>query len=466
LDIRKKIFLSHATPEDNDFSKWLAAKLILAGYHVWHDLDYLKGGDSFWSKIENVIRNETFRFIAIVSNNSFEKDGVRMEWNLAATVEKQIPGFIIPVRIDCFDFSRLPIIIHSKNVIDFNRGWHYGLTQLCDTLQECQAPQLENADLSLAKSWFIHEVEDPISWVDRTEILDSNWLPILSLPPAIETNKILSDARKIPITEANQVIPWFEYGEYISGFAPSWELINSFKDTVPLKFFNGIETENFLSHGATIGERYISAKDAKYRVEYLIRQAWDLAMEGAGLKAYSLASNRLIWYVPPGLLQKNKIAFIDVNGKTRRKNLVGQSDKYKVSWHYAIGAHVVLGEPRRIQLTAHIVFNDLETKAPLESLQRMHKLRRGFCKNWWNDEWRSFLKAFLTFISKNKSVIQLPVGNNRFVTLDASTLTFTSPRGLSDSHYFSSDETVHLDESDGEFVLDNDDASFIEEEEA
>jgi hypothetical protein len=235
---------------------------------------------------------------------------------------------------------------------------------------------------------------------------------------------------------------------------------------VPLKFFNGLETERFLSHGATIGESPISAKDARYRVEYLIRQAWDLAMEQAGLKAYSLASNRLIWYVPSGLLQKNKVTFTDANGKMRRKNLVGQSDKYKVSWHYAIGAHVVLVEPRRIQLTAHIVFNDLETKAPLDSLQRMHKLRRGFCKNWWNDEWRSFLKAFLTFISKNKSVIQLPVGNNRFVTLDASTLTFTTPRGLSDSQELSADEVVHLDESGVELVFDNHDVSFNDEEEA
>lgn len=464
MDSRKNIFLSHATPEDNDFSKWLAAKLTLRGYYVWHDLDRLKGGDSFWKKIENVIRNETFRFIAIVSNNSFEKDGVRMEWDLAATIEKQIPGFIIPVRVDGFDFSRLPIIIHGKNVIDFHRGWHCGLAQLCDTLQEARAPQSESFDPAQAKLWLVNNDVGTINWVDRPETLESNWLPILSLPPAIETNKILNSIRKIPITAANQIIPWFEYGEYLSGFAPSWETINIFKDTVPLKFFNSIETEEFLKSGATIGDSRISTKDARYRVEYLIRQAWDLTMEHAGLKAYSLSNNRLIWYVPSGLLQKDKIAFEDINGKIRRKNLVGKSDKYKVSWHYAVGAHVVLGEPRRIQLSAHIVFNDIETKLPLESVQRMHKLRRGFCRNWWNDQWRGFLKAFLAFISKNKSIIQLPVGNNRFVDIDASTLTFTAPRGLSDSEELVLDEVIALDESD-EFTLNNDDASSFEYEE-
>lgn len=466
MNTRKNIFLSHATPEDSTFSKWLAAKLTLSGFHVWHDLDHLKGGDTFWNKIESAIRNETFRFIAIVSNNSFQKDGVRMEWSLAATVEKQIPGFIIPVRIDGFDFSQLPIIIHSKNVIDFNRGWHHGLSQLLDTLEELQTPRLENVDPSEAKLWFKNQVENPITWVDKSEILESNWLPIRALPPAIETNRILNDVRRIPLTEKNQIIPWFEYGEHISGFAPSWELINAFKDTIPLKFFNALDTERFLTHGATIGEAPISPRDARYRLEYLIRQAWDLAMGKAGLKAYALANDKLIWYVPSGLIHKDKIAFKESNGKTRHKNLVGKSEKYKVSWHYAVGANVILGEPKRIQLTAHIVFNDLDTKLPIESLQRMHRLRRGFCRNWWNDTWRSFLKAFLTLISKNQSVIQLPVGNNRFVTLDSETLTFTSPHGLSDALELSEDEDVLLDENDDELLIDSDDFVFSEEDDS
>ena len=42
---KASIFLSHATPEDNDFTRWLAAKLTIAGYQVWSDLNNLKGGD-------------------------------------------------------------------------------------------------------------------------------------------------------------------------------------------------------------------------------------------------------------------------------------------------------------------------------------------------------------------------------------------------------------------------------------
>lgn len=67
---REAIFISHATPEDNGFVRWLGARLELAGFRVWHDLDRLKGGDHFWDKIEKAIREESFRFLAVVSKVS------------------------------------------------------------------------------------------------------------------------------------------------------------------------------------------------------------------------------------------------------------------------------------------------------------------------------------------------------------------------------------------------------------
>ena len=39
--MRNKIFISHATPDDNDFTKWLSLKLIGLGYEVWCDVLYL-----------------------------------------------------------------------------------------------------------------------------------------------------------------------------------------------------------------------------------------------------------------------------------------------------------------------------------------------------------------------------------------------------------------------------------------
>ena len=41
---RDTIFISHATPDDNDFVRWLGTRLIGHGYRVWADLFELKGG--------------------------------------------------------------------------------------------------------------------------------------------------------------------------------------------------------------------------------------------------------------------------------------------------------------------------------------------------------------------------------------------------------------------------------------
>jgi hypothetical protein len=43
--MRNKIFISHAKPEDNDFTIWLASRLELLGYEVWIDKNGLVASD-------------------------------------------------------------------------------------------------------------------------------------------------------------------------------------------------------------------------------------------------------------------------------------------------------------------------------------------------------------------------------------------------------------------------------------
>lgn len=448
--LRTHIFLSHATPENNDFTRWLAGKLTLAGYNVWYDLDRLKGGDYFWNKIESAIRNDSVRMIAIVSEASYKKDGVRNEWDLGVTIEKQIPGFVIPIRIDGFDFNQLPITLHRKNVIDFHRGWHFGLAQLLETLDDSKIKKSAASDPSTAQAWLLPLPEGAIEWVDRQETLESNWLPIAALPPAIETTKILGSERQIPITNTTRELPWFEYGDQIVGFAPRDALVEMFKETVMLGPLTAVDTESFISGGVTWGTNQVQPFDARNRIATLVRQAWDLRMEKLGLKPYELSSRRLIWYVPSGLVPKDKVEFIEANGKRRKKQLTGTSVKLKVNWHYAVSMHPVLDGIRRIELRAHIVFTD-STGQLIESVARMHQLRRRFCKSWWNDRWRGFLRAFIALAAQGTDTISLPVGGGRSIQIGASPMTFLAPKGLSDFIELNDDDEIMLDveSSDG-----------------
>ena len=72
--MRETIFISHATPEDNEFTIWLASRLELLGYNVWIDKNGLLGGEKFWETIDNVIRDKAIKFLLVYSNNIFQKD--------------------------------------------------------------------------------------------------------------------------------------------------------------------------------------------------------------------------------------------------------------------------------------------------------------------------------------------------------------------------------------------------------
>ena len=56
----------------------------------------------------------------------------------------------------------------------------------------------------------------------------------------------------------------------------------------------------------------------------------------------------------------------------------------------------------------------------------------SFCRSWWNDRWRGFLRAFLALVADGQTEIKLPVGSGREVVLSATPIVFSSPVGLSD----------------------------------
>lgn len=442
-----QIFLSHAAPEDNDFTRWLAAKLSVSGYDVWCDFHELKGGDLFWEKIEAAIRSDAFRMVAIVSPVSYLKDGVRKEWALAATIEKRVPGFVIPVRVGNFDYNELPILLHQKNVVDFQRGWHSGLAQLLDALQTAKAPRTEGADASGAVDILLQGQSLAVTLVDRTETLESSWLTIDELPPAIEVSQILSTQRAIKLTEANRRLPWFEIEDRIVGFAKRADMAASFKDQVPIQSAEAYSTEEFLSGNVSFRFR-VDRQDAQNRVTYLLHQAWDLYAESKGLVPYSMSGGATAWYVPLDLLSKNKAAFEDVDGQVRRRQLAGTSKKYNVNWHYGMTAFAVLGTPRRLELHSHVVFSEFD--GTLVDANRMHKLRRSFCKSWWNDRWRGFIRAFLAHLAGGAVSLDMPVGSQRFVRYSALPVRFLSPVGLSDLAPAVEEDDIELEESESE----------------
>lgn len=453
--MRESIFISHAAPEDNDFTRWIGSKLELAGYKVWHDLDRLKGGDYFWDKIEAAIRFESFRFIAVVSTVSVGKQGVKDEWALAGTIERTLPGYLVPVRIDGIEYSQSPISIHRKNVINFAGGWHAGLAQLLDTLEEAGAPRVSAPDPSLSRHWLLEQKQGAILRTETKEFLDSSWLRILSLPPAIETAKILGKERGIKLTAENRVLPWFEHEDRIVGFAKPADLVALMAKSVMLKAAGGVEAETFVKEGSTLGDKPVHWGEARKRVGNLVRQAWELAMEAKGFACYEQSGGKKVYYATPELTggRGKFVNFEDHDGRKRRKALTGRSEKRGACWAYGVGMVPSFDQPWRIELRSTVVFTDDDGK-PIDVPLKAHRLRRGFCKNWWNEQWRLLMRAFLWVASDGKAEMLLPVGSGRSIVVAAVPLQFESPVGLSDAP--PTEDVDPPEEADDELDLDED----------
>ena len=60
---RDTIFICDATPDDNNFVRWLGARLTGQGYKVWADMFNLKGGMPFWNTIEDALREHACKVI-------------------------------------------------------------------------------------------------------------------------------------------------------------------------------------------------------------------------------------------------------------------------------------------------------------------------------------------------------------------------------------------------------------------
>ena len=183
------IFISHATPDDNDFVRWLGTRLTGHGYRVWADLFDLKGGTPFWTTIEDALRHHTCKVIFVVSENSVDptRAGIRNELSVADAVKRKLndPGFIIPVKIDQTMFGEFPIQIHQLNAIDFATGWGSKFVELLDTLETAGVPKFGGDQTAEFDKWRSTMVRTSTIVENKPEQVLTNLLPIVGLPETI-----------------------------------------------------------------------------------------------------------------------------------------------------------------------------------------------------------------------------------------------------------------------------------------
>lgn len=418
-DGRSVLFISHATPDDNDFARWLGTQLTLAGYEIWADFDRLHGGELFWDTIEDTIRNKSFRFIVAASRLAQTRGGVLDEIHLAVSVERAsgIDGFVIPLRIDDLPFLDFRANIARKNILDFSANWSVGLKALLNALEQARAPKGLSGTISPMALTIHDRLSETSGVAHKADPILLNWLEIEKLPQALNVFGLSVPASRLPAISRSLAVPHVVCGNAILTFSRASGLHATIPDGVTLHNQGAVLTSEFLK-GQAAQFPSIGRSEARRILSNLIRQGWEIFARSKGLHSFEMASGQLVWFFENGFSAANKVQFVDIFGKKRRKSLVGHSPKRGVYWHYAVEMRLAPGFPYRIIAKPHVLFTE-NGRDPLPSASRMHALRRGFCKTWWNDRWRDLLIAYVSWLGDDSQHMPFDVGANDPILVSA-----------------------------------------------
>jgi len=455
---RPALFISHATPEGNEFTIWLGAHLSAAGYEVWADVLKLTGGNDWARKLESALRDRACKVLLVATATSVEKQGVRNEIQIASDVSKKIkdPNFIIPLRLEDY---QSPFLIVQAQYIDFKKGWGKGLAELLLALKEYGVPcspseNSENIDL-----WRATQLRKSQVLQHEAESLISNWLKVSEWPSSINYFQVSGAMEEGQMKNLLDGLSWPNYpharGFYT--FASASDLyLNG--QLLPFTLTKSSMVGRFLESGDI--DRSVGMQEARNVVSSLLRRAFDKKLRDKQLSPHSFADGYFSWWVHSGLINGDKVAFEWTDGPSGRRQLVGESEKKKVRWHFGISHKPWFSPFAHIRVLPRVLFSE-DGKTLIPDVKKLHRLRRSIPKSWRNEKWRDMLLAFLFWLSDGKNFIKLEVGSNAVITVDVPPVMLTSPVSIK----LDEEKTESEDEESDDPVLGYDNNEYEDDEE-
>jgi hypothetical protein len=317
------LFISHATPADNEITQWLGLRLMREGYAVWFDTERLLVGDDFWREIENQIRSKAAKFILVLSKTSITRPGVLKEIAVAEKVAKRMgPRFILPIRADELSFDDIPIEVNRLNVEDFSKSWSFGLSRLLKILEEDKVPRSPEDGPQIAADRWRADHKEPDCVTQEREEYSSNRFTLTQTPKRIFFHR-LADLSPFEKTKFKAGFPTYKTGEFFVSFASVDDLAPSFeKADAKLGTSFSVKLGNFISEG--LPTQKIQPREAQNIVTYLMREAFHAKLDALGLQRYDLSGKGCYYWFPESVIRARKQAhFIRPNKTTGGRALVG-----------------------------------------------------------------------------------------------------------------------------------------------
>ena len=423
---RELVFISHATPDDNEFTLWLSTRLKLTGYQVWSDVTQLFGGEIFWKDIEEAIADYTCKFILVITRSSLSKPGVQREIEYAFDAEKKhgLKNFVIPVIIDDSSFGGQPYDLPDRNIIPFRNGWAEGYVRLIERFTRDKVPASKDKPINIG-GFIGTEINPQTTLVKKDDVAVTNWISIEQYPENLNFYRLPIKTENFRQRFSDFPYPWFEYATNLASFCNISDMQKGLFDWEAPGAEPQLDINAVLSKEPT---NYPGFKrgDILNKLNFIVADAWSKEMRNMRLHCYTLSNGKEAFFFPDDEKYTGMLKFPDMHGVERRRSIIGFSGKNNVFWHFAVEAKVLFGYRPKICLIPHIAFTE-DGNNQLADKSKMHSLRRGFCRNWWNDRWRDMLLAYLHAIANGEQQIILPIASDNNIVISARPIMLESP---------------------------------------
>ncbi len=385
------LFISYAW-ENCALADWLVRQLTAHGYRVWCDRFQMLGGEPFPKVIDEAIKTQTFRLVALLSRHSLQKPSPRKERTLALSLGREWGiDFMIPLNVDGLKPSELPWDYSDLTYIAFE-SWAAGLDQLLRALGKAGAPRLltEDQGRRFAAETFLpqHIIEN------RREILYTNCFAFERIPEhlyLVEWHEVepRPDLDQLPVVWPYYRLP----GDRVVAFSPPPSELPGSCYTVgnsiawrEIETYEGVRSRDIVSN--------------------LLWQSFAFTLVRRGLKR---DPNKGLFYFPRGLLRKNKIRYVGRRGRKTWVSVAGEKQFRGKAYRYYLAPDFQirqdLGHAFVAQMKIRVFLTDAKGKR-FDHITTVAR-RKHLASTWFNHHWLNRVLAIASYLSGGKPRIVL-----------------------------------------------------------
>ena len=458
--LRDTLFISHATPEDNEFSIWLASRLEMLGYKTWLDKNYLLGGEHMWQDIQEQIQNHAAKVLFVYSSHINDdrgilKEGIQKELYYAESIAKQnsLKDFIIPLNIDPLaNFNEFIGANMLTQVIFHN--WAEGLEQLLRKLNQENVPFSKGTINSSLIDWYENRYISKCAIEKRKQDYYSSLWEIKMIPEYFYIYKFYSEKTADEVFKINTDSVIVRQQKNLITFNERLN-INSADDLLCKVAYEKVYKIKSCEQKEDNNKIYPNYKDCNNALKALLNNCFRKFFLSKGLLTYGLSSKKTAYYFSKDSENITKVKFtypLAQNDEkvNKTKGLVGIFDHDKF-WHYGMSYYPIFSPVFGVSLKSHLIFTS-DGKTNLFDVTKQHSYRRKKGKRFFNEEWRDMLLAFLETLKNKNGEINFQVSPRSFLVMEINPCIFSCDfdyidpntemsEELIDSFYYEGDES-------------------------